>query len=80
MYGKGISREGELLDIAVKLDVVKKSGAWFSYKEERLGQGRDNVKELLKSNKELSDKIEFEVMENMDKLYRPVDLGLFINC
>lgn len=69
MYGKGISREGELLDIAVKLDVVKKSGAWFSYKEERLGQGRDNVKELLKSNKELSGKIEFEVMENMDKLY-----------
>ena len=44
MYGRGISREGELLDLAVKLDIVQKSGAWFSYKQERLGQGRDNVK------------------------------------
>ena len=69
MYGKGISREGELLDLAVKLDVVKKSGAWFSFKEERLGQGRDNVKELFRNNKELSDKIEVEVMENINKLY-----------
>ncbi len=69
MYGKGISREGELLDLAVKLDVVKKSGAWFSFKEERLGQGRDNVKELFRNNKELSDKIEAEVMENINKLY-----------
>lgn len=69
MYGKGISREGELLDLAVKLDVVKKSGAWFSFKEERLGQGRDNVKELFRTNKELSDRIESEVMENISKLY-----------
>lgn len=69
MYGKGISREGELLDLAVKLDVVKKSGAWFSFKEERLGQGRDNVKELFRNNKELSDKIAAEVMENINKLY-----------
>lgn len=69
MYGKGISREGELLDLAVKLDVVKKSGAWFSFKEERLGQGRDNVKELFRNNKELSDKIESQVMENINKLY-----------
>lgn len=69
MYGKGISREGELLDLAVKLDVVKKSGAWFSFKEERLGQGRDNVKELFRNNKELADKIESQVMENINKLY-----------
>ena len=44
MYGKGISRMGELLDLAVKLDVIQKSGAWFSYNQTRLGQGRDNVK------------------------------------
>lgn len=54
MYGEGISKEGELLDLAVKLDIVQKSGAWFSYKEERLGQGRDNVKELFKGNPELT--------------------------
>ena len=47
MYGEGISRVGEILDLAVKLDIVEKSGAWFSYKGERLGQGRDNVKELI---------------------------------
>lgn len=69
MYGQGISREGELLDIAVKLDVVKKSGAWFSFGETRLGQGRDNVKDLFKTNKELANKIELQVMENIDKLY-----------
>lgn len=69
MYGRGISREGELLDIAVKLDVVKKSGAWFSFGETRLGQGRDNVKDLFKTNKELADKVESQVMGNIDKLY-----------
>lgn len=68
MYGQGISRVGELLDLAVKLNVVQKSGAWFSYGEERLGQGRDNVKELFKSNKELADRIEKEVMADIDKL------------
>ena len=68
MYGQGISKESELLDIAVKLDIVDKSGAWFSYKGERLGQGRDNVKELLRSNTALCDEIEAKVRENMDKL------------
>lgn len=72
MYGRGISREGELLDIATKLDIVKKSGAWFSYGETRLGQGRDNVKELFKTNKELSSEIEKKVLENVDKLYSKV--------
>lgn len=69
MYGQGISREGELLDIAIKLDIVQKSGAWFSYGETRLGQGRDNVKELFKNNKELSSEIEKKVLENVDKLF-----------
>ena len=69
MYGRGISREGELLDLAVKLDVVQKGGSWFSYGEARLGQGRDNVKEFLLANKEIYDKIEEEVKANVGKLY-----------
>jgi recombination protein RecA len=63
MYGTGISREGELLDIATKLDLLKKSGGWYSYKDEKLGNGRDNVKNLLKNNKELSDELEQRVKE-----------------
>ena len=69
MYGRGISREGELLDLAVKLDIVQKSGAWFSYKQERLGQGCDNVKNLFATNKELADEIEQQVRANVGKLY-----------
>jgi recombination protein RecA len=69
MYGKGISREGELLDMAVKLDVVQKSGAWFYYKEARLGQGRDNVKTYLANNKEVADEIESQVRANVNKLF-----------
>lgn len=69
MYGQGISREGELLDLAVKAEIVQKSGAWFSYGDNRLGQGRDKVKELLKTDKELAKKIEDELWANLDKLY-----------
>jgi recombination protein RecA len=61
MYGEGISREGDLLDLAVLHRVVDKSGAWFSYKGDRLGQGRENSKQLLKENRELLKKIEREV-------------------
>ena len=61
MYGKGISKEGELVDLGVKLDIIKKSGAWFSYGEMRLGQGRDNVKEMIRTNKALRDEIEAKV-------------------
>ena len=63
IYGKGISKEGELLDLAVKYDIVDKSGAWFSYKGERLGQGRENVKELLRNNPNLASEIEKQVRE-----------------
>lgn len=63
IYGKGISKEGELLDLAVKYDIVDKSGAWFSYKGERLGQGRENVKELLKTNPNLASEIEKQIRE-----------------
>ncbi len=68
MYGKGISRTGELLDLAVKADIVQKSGAWFNFGETRLGQGRDNVKELLENNDELRNEIETLLWQNIDKL------------
>lgn len=68
MYGKGISRTGELIDLAVKADVVQKSGAWFNFGETRLGQGRDNVKELLENNDELRNEIETLLWQNIDKL------------
>jgi recombination protein RecA len=61
MYGEGISREGDLLDLAVVQRVVEKSGAWFSYKGDRLGQGRENSKQLLKDHPEILKKIEREV-------------------
>lgn len=68
MYGTGICREGEILDLAVKLDIVQKSGSWFSYKENRLGQGRENVINMLRGNKELGEEIKKQVIENKDKL------------
>lgn len=68
MYGQGISRVGELVDLAVKADVIQKAGAWFSYNGERLGQGRENVKEMLLNNEELYKEIEEKLWENVDKL------------
>ena len=65
IYGKGISKEGELLDLAVKFDIIEKSGAWFSYNGERLGQGRENVKELLRTNPNLANEIEKLVREKI---------------
>ena len=63
IYGKGISKEGELLDLAVKYDIIDKSGAWFSYKGERLGQGRENVKEQLRNNPNLAGEVEKQIRE-----------------
>ena len=68
MYGQGISRVGELLDLAVSLDIIKKSGAWFSYDNNRIGQGRDNAKDFLRKNPDVAEKIEKELMDNKDKL------------
>lgn len=65
MYGVGISRSGELLDIAVNENIVEKSGTWFSYGEDRLGQGRENVKKLLEENPDLLNKIEVQVREKL---------------
>ena len=67
MYGKGISRTGELLDLAVERDIIHKSGAWFSYGAERLGQGRDNIKKLLMENQELAQEVEQKVLEAIDE-------------
>lgn len=75
MYGQGISREGELLDLAVRLDVINKSGAWFSYNGERLGQGRDNVKIYIKEHPEFAQVLDKEIRANADKLGAPVRKG-----
>ncbi len=69
MYGRGISHEGELLDLAVKLEIIQKSGAWFSYNGNRLGQGRDNVKKMLQDDEKLAAEIEAKVRENAGALY-----------
>lgn len=68
IYGKGISRVGEVLDMAVELDIVNKSGAWFSFDGQKLGQGRDNAKKTLESNEELMKEIEKRINENKDAL------------
>ena len=65
IYGKGISREGEILDMAVEMDIVEKSGAWFSYNGERLGQGRENIKELFRQKPELASEIEVQIREKL---------------
>jgi len=67
MYGLGISKVGELIDLGVDLNILKKSGSWFSYGETRLGQGRDAVKLLLKDNPELSEELEGKIKEAMQK-------------
>ena len=63
MYGKGISKMGEIIDLGVAHDIIDKSGSWFSYGETKLGQGRDSVKSILKDNPELSDEIEAKIVE-----------------
>ena len=68
MYGEGISKWGELVDMAVQLDIIQKSGSWFSIGEERIGQGRDNARKYLMENPETAQRIEAQVRENMWKL------------
>ena len=63
MYGEGISKAGEVLDLAVEFEIVKKSGSWFSYGETKLGQGRDAVKALIKDNPELMDELEQKIKD-----------------
>ena len=67
MYGKGISKSGEILDLGVDLEIVKKSGSWFSYGDTKLGQGRDAVKQLIEDNPELADEIEGKIRVALDE-------------
>ena len=61
IFGVGISREGEIVDLGTNLDIIQKSGSWFSYNGERLGQGRENVKEILKNNPTLAQELEAQI-------------------
>lgn len=63
MYNEGISKTGEIVDIGVDLNIIKKSGSWFSYGETKLGQGRESVKNLLKDNPELASELESKIVE-----------------
>jgi len=65
LYGKGISREGEILELGVNAGVVDKSGAWYAYKKDRVGQGKDNAREYLEENPELAAEIEARIREKL---------------
>jgi recombination protein RecA len=67
MYGEGISKIGEIIDLGVELEIIKKSGSWFSYGESKLGQGRDSVKNILMDNPELRDEMEAKIIEKLKK-------------
>ena len=69
VYGKGISKEGNLLDIAVNLDIIEKSGSWFGYNGERIGQGRENVKKYLQDNPEIAKEVEEKIRANFNEAF-----------
>ncbi|MDD4600791.1 MAG: recombinase RecA [Negativicutes bacterium] len=77
MYGQGISHEGALVDMGAELDIINKSGAWYSYADNRLGQGRENVKDFLKTNPEIAAEIDKKIRENLlvapSKVASPVE-------
>ena len=69
IYGKGISKEGSVLDLAVDLNIIEKSGSWFSYKGERIGQGRENIKKLLETDSKLMTEVETKVRDNFNQAF-----------
>ncbi len=69
VYGQGISKEGSVLDLAVNLDIIEKSGSWFSYNGERIGQGRENIKKYLADNPKFMEEIEKKVRDNFNKAF-----------
>ncbi len=73
MFGEGISRESELVDMAVSMDIMKKSGAWFSYGETRVGQGRENTKQYLRDNPEIANEIEAKIREKIEESRNKTD-------
>jgi recombination protein RecA len=68
MYGEGVSKTGEILDLAVEFEIIKKSGSWFSYGDTKLGQGRDAVKALIKDNPELAEELEEKIKSRIKEL------------
>jgi recombination protein RecA len=75
MYGEGVSKVGELVDLGVKAGVVEKSGAWFSYDSQRIGQGRENAKTFLKQNPDVAAKIEAQVRQNSGPIAEAIAAG-----
>jgi recombination protein RecA len=71
MYGQGISKWGELVDLAVEMDIVQKSGSWFSMGDERIGQGKESVKTFLMANPDIAETVEAKVRENLLKATAP---------
>jgi recombination protein RecA len=71
MYGEGISREGDLIDMAVEKEIIQKSGAWFSFDDERIGQGRENSKTFFKEHPEVARAVEEKLKEKMGLLKKP---------
>ena len=69
VYGKGISKEGNILDMAVNLDIIEKSGSWFSYNGEKIGQGRENAKKYLKENPEIMQEVEKKIRDNFEEAF-----------
>ncbi|MGE5328992.1 MAG: recombinase RecA [Deltaproteobacteria bacterium] len=69
IYGLGISKEGNILDIGVNLDIINKSGAWFSYNDQRIGQGRENAKQFLKENPDMMNEIEKKIRDNFNEAF-----------
>ena len=69
IYGKGISKEGNILDLAVSLDIIEKSGSWFSYKGEKIGQGRENVKTYLDEHQDVMNEVEKKIRDNFNKAF-----------
>ena len=75
MYGEGVSKTGELIDLGVKAGVVEKSGAWFSYDSQRIGQGRENAKQFLKENPDVAGRIEAAVRQNAGLIAEAIMAG-----
>jgi recombination protein RecA len=74
LFGEGISREGEVIDMGVNARIIDKSGAWYAYSGEKIGQGRDNAREFLRENPELSREIENKIRESLDIALLPAAL------
>jgi recombination protein RecA len=75
MYGEGVSKMGELIDLGVKAGVVEKSGAWFSYDSQRIGQGRENSKNFLKQNPDIANRIEAAIRQNAGLIAEKILVG-----